>query len=159
MQTNTQAALQSASWGWRVGIFTASFSALNIYLDRQRGALLGGGAEGRATVDPLTPSERAEAVAAGGAPFEAAAAAAGQGKVAPLGLESADLAMRVVPSAGAGALVGGSFGYLRQGGVRGTGLGLLLGGGLGGGLKGLEVAVDTLVKRVEAAERANGRPA
>ena len=62
-------------------------------------------------------------------------------------------------SAGAGALVGGSFGYLRQGGVRGTGLGLLLGMGLGGGLKGLEVAVDTLVKRVEAAERANGRPA
>ena len=157
MQTNTQAALQSASWGWRVGIFTASFSALNIYLDRQRGALLGGGAERRAAVDPLTPSERAEAVAAGGAPFEAAAA--GQGKVAPLGLESADLAMRVVPSAGAGALVGGSFGYLRQGGVRGTGLGLLLGMGLGGGLKGLEVAVDTLVKRVEAAERANGRPA
>lgn len=112
-------------------------------------------------MDPLTPSERAEAVAAGGAPFEAAAAAAaaGQGKVAPPGLESADLAMRVVPSAGAGALVGGSFGYLRQGGVRGTGLGLLLGMGLGGGLKGLEVAVDTLVKRVEAAERANGRPA
>ena len=161
MQTNTQAALQSASWGWRVGIFTASFSALNIYLDRQRGTLLGGGAERRAAVDPLTPSERAEAVAAGGAPFQAAAAAAaaGQGKVAPPGLESADLAMRVVPSAGAGALVGGSFGYLRQGGVRGTGLGLLLGMGLGGGLKGLEVAVDTLVKRVEAAERANGRPA
>ena len=112
-------------------------------------------------MDPLTPSERAEAVAAGGAPFQAAAAAAaaGQGKVAPPGLESADLAIRVVPSAGAGALVGGSFGYLRQGGVRGTGLGLLLGMGLGGGLKGLEVAVDTLVKRVEAAERANGRPA
>ena len=49
---------------------------------------------------------------------------------------------------------------MRLVGVRGAALGSLLGLGLGGGLKGLEVVVDSLVQKIEAEERAKkgGKP-